>query len=171
MWAKIKTYLCCGEEDETERPVFVIGEPFGFERNEVILPGLTAEEQSMINSRPVAPTYPINPDGTAPIARLDRARAHTRAISSSLRSARSNAMSSVGHRSSGYSALANTSPSTAQPHKADDDEVPHEMKELCPRDAGGPETSSSFTGKGSVETAIAGCEEDDDGGRSFGRTK
>lgn len=78
---------------------------------------------------------------------------------------------SVGHRSSGYSALANTSPSTAQPHKADDDEVPHEMKELLPRDAGGPETSSSFTGKGSVETAIAGCEEDDDGGRSFGRTK
>lgn len=125
----------------------------------------------MINSRPVAPTYPINPDGTAPIARLDRARAHTRAISSSLRSARSNAMSSVGHRSSGYSALANTSPSTAQPHKADDDEVPHEMKELLPRDAGGPETSSSFTGKGSVETGIAGCEEDDDGGRSFGRTK
>ena len=45
------------------------------------------------------------------------------------------------------------------------------MKELHPRDAGGPETSSSFTGKGSVETAIAGCEEDDDGGRSFGRTK
>ena len=70
MWAKIKTYLCCGEEDETERPVFVIVSATAFstmtrltysryraspsdspynantlvERNEVILPGLTAEE-------------------------------------------------------------------------------------------------------------------------------
>jgi hypothetical protein len=35
------------------------------------------------------------------------------------------------------------------------------MKELLPRGTGGHETNSSFTGKGSVETATAGCEEEE----------
>jgi hypothetical protein len=35
------------------------------------------------------------------------------------------------------------------------------MKELLPRGTGGQETNSSFTGKGSVETATAGCEEEE----------
>jgi hypothetical protein len=70
-------------------------------------------------------------------------------------------MVSVGAKGCGYSALANGSTTVMQPTRAEEDETPHEMKELLPRGTGGPETNSSFTGKGSVETATAGCEEED----------
>jgi hypothetical protein len=111
----------------------------------------------MINTRPIPVTYPI--EGTT--ARLDRAKAHTRALSSSFKSVTKNAMASVGAKGCGYSALANGSTSVMQPTGAEDDETPHEMEELLPRGTGGPETNSSFTGKGSVETATAGCEEEE----------
>jgi len=119
----------------------------------------------MINTRPVPSTYPINTDGTSPTARLDRAKAHTRALSNSLKTV-SNAMS-VGVKGSGYSALPNGSPSTMQPLAARDDGIPLEMKELLPRGTHGPGTNGSFTGKGSVETATAGCEEEE----GFAHTK
>ena len=74
---------------------------------------------------------------------------------------------SVGAKGSGYSALSNGSPSAMQPLAAQDDGIPLEMKELLPRGTHGPETNSSFTGKGSVETATAGCEEEE----AFANTK
>ena len=110
----------------------------------------------MINTRPVPPTYPLNTDGTLPTARLDRAKAHTRALSNSL----SNAMG-VSAKGSGYSALSNGSSSAMQPLAAQDDGNPLEMKELLSRGTHGPEPNGSFTGKGSVETATAGCEEEE----------
>lgn len=62
-------------------------------------------------------------------------------------------MASVGAKSAGYASLQRQG-------------SPHEMKELLPaadRGVGG-----GGAGKGSVETAVAGCEEDDDeGGRGF----
>ena len=70
-------------------------------------------------------------------------------------------MTSVGAKGPGYSALPNGSTSIMQPHGVEEDETPLEMKELLPRGTGGPETNSSFTGKGSVETATAGCEEEE----------
>jgi hypothetical protein len=115
----------------------------------------------MINSRPVAVTYPINNDGSSATAPLESARAHTRALSDSLKSVTTHAMASVGARGSGYSALANASTPTMQLTRTQDDETPHEMKESLPRGTGGHETNSSFTGKGSVETATAGCEEEE----------
>jgi hypothetical protein len=113
----------------------------------------------MINNRPVPVTYLIEGPSTA--ARLDRARAHTRALSSSLKSVTNNVMASVGAKGCGYSALANGSTSAMQPTRVEQDETPHEMKELLPRGTGGPETNRSFIGKGSVEIATAGCEEKD----------
>lgn len=112
----------------------------------------------MINTRPVPSTYPLNVDGTSPTARLDRAKAHTRALSNSLKTV--TAMS-VGAKGSGYSALPNGSPSTMQPLAAQDDGIPLEMKELLSRGTHGPEPNGSFTGKGNVETATAGCEEEE----------
>ena len=63
IWNKIKTFLCCGEEDEEARPALVIvgytllrtdhdstdasvqqGEPFGFKHVNVDLAGLTEQE-------------------------------------------------------------------------------------------------------------------------------
>ena len=115
----------------------------------------------MINNRPVPVTYPIHTDGSSATAWLGRAKAHTRALSNSLESATNNAMTSVGAKGPGYSALPNGSTSIMQPHGVEEDETPLEMKELLPRGTGGPETNSSFTGKGSVETATAGCEEEE----------
>ncbi|KAI5269899.1 hypothetical protein E4T47_06727 [Aureobasidium subglaciale] len=76
----------------------------------------------MINSRPIPVTFPLHTDGSAttPTARLDRARAHTRALSNSLRSATTTAMSGVGPKNSGYSSLANGSTSTMQPLRTED---------------------------------------------------
>jgi hypothetical protein len=79
----------------------------------------------MINSRPIPVTYPIEGPSTA--ARLDRARAHTRALSSSFKSVTHNAMAGVGAKGCGYSALANGSTSVVQPSRAEEDETPHEM--------------------------------------------
>ncbi|KAI5242966.1 hypothetical protein E4T43_04434 [Aureobasidium subglaciale] len=170
MWKKIKAFLCCGEE---ERPALVIGDPYEFRRINVELAGLTEQEQTMINSRPVPVTFPLHTDGsgTTPTARLDRARAHTRALSNSLRSATTTAMSGVGPKNSGYSSLANGSTSTMQPLRTEDAQGTHEMKELLLHGISGHETSSSFTGQASTDTAIAGCEEDEDAVRSFQRTK
>ncbi|KAI4725204.1 hypothetical protein E4T49_07044 [Aureobasidium sp. EXF-10728] len=154
-WTKVKIFLCCGEEEE-QTPALVIGEPFGFKRVDVDLAGLSEQE-------PVPVTVPITSDGASQTCRLDRARAHTRALSNSFKSATTNAMSSVGAKGSGYSALANGSASTMQPLRSEEDDNPHEMKELLPRSTGGLETSSS------VGTAIAGCEEEDDGVKSFAR--
>lgn len=120
----------------------------------------------MINTRPVPATYPLNADGSSTTARLDRAKAHTRALSNSLKSVTNTAMTSVGAKGSGYSALANGSITMMQPLAVEDDETPLEMKELLPRGTGGHETNS-FTGQGSVETATAGCEEEE----SFARNK
>ncbi|KAI5195252.1 hypothetical protein E4T39_08299 [Aureobasidium subglaciale] len=170
MWKNIMLFLCCGE---AERPALVIGDPYEFRRVNVELAGLTEQEQTMINSRPVPVTFPLNADeiATTSTARLDRARAHTRALSNSLKSATTTAMSGVGPKNSGYSSLANGSTSTMQPLRSEDAEGTHEMKELLLHGTGGHETSSSFTGQGSTSTAIAGCEEDEDGIRSFQRTK
>lgn len=63
LWHKIKTFLCCGEEEDEERPVLVIvgytllltdheltdastqqGEPFAFKHVNVDLAGLTEQE-------------------------------------------------------------------------------------------------------------------------------
>lgn len=74
---------------------------------------------------------------------------------------------SVGAKGSGYSALPNGSPSMMQPLTVKDDNTPLEVKELLPHDTHGPKTNSSFTGKGSVETVTAGCEEEE----SFAHTK
>ena len=76
-------------------------------------------------------------------------------------------MTSVGAKGTGYSALPSGSTSMMQPHAVEDEETPLEMKELLPHGTGGPETNSSFTGKGSAETATAGCEEEE----SFARVK
>ena len=108
----------------------------------------------------------INTDRFPTTARLDRAIAHTRALSNSFKTVTSNFMS-VGAKSSGYSALPNGSPSMMQPLVVENDDTPLEMKELLPRGTHGPETNSSFTGKGSVETATTGCEEEE----SFAHTK
>lgn len=48
-----------------------------------------------------------------------------------------------------------------QPLAVEDDETPLMMRELLPRGTGGPKTDSSFTGKGSVETATADYEEEE----------
>jgi len=93
-------------------------------------------------------------------AGLDRAKAHTRALNNSFKTVTSNAMS-VGAKGSGYSALPNGSPSIMQPLTVEDDNTPLEMKELLPRGTHGAETNRSFIGKGSVETATAGCEEEE----------
>ncbi|CAD0084891.1 unnamed protein product, partial [Aureobasidium vineae] len=154
-WTKIKTLFCCGQEEE-QPPALIIGEPFGFKRVDVNLAGLSEQE-------PVPVTVSISSDGASQTCRLDRARAHTRALSNTFKSATTNAMSSVGAKGSGYSALANGSTSTMQPLRSEEDHTPHAMKELLPRGTGGLETSSS------VGTAIAGCEEEDDGVKSFAR--
>lgn len=73
-------------------------------------------------------------------------------------------MSTVGAKSSGYSALANETSSMMQPlnfEAADSTE----LRQLLPHSADGVKTSSS------METAMAGCEEDDDGARSFAMNK
>ncbi|KAG9572793.1 hypothetical protein KCU77_g6793, partial [Aureobasidium melanogenum] len=156
-WSKLKTFLCCGEEEES--PI-AIGEPFDFKRVEVELAGLSEHERSLIRNRPVPVTYPLNTDGTQHAARLDRVRAHGRALSESIMSVTTTAMSTAGAKGSGYSALANESSSMIQPLNSEDANS-NEMKQLLPHRTSGPETSSS------LETAMAGCEEDDDGGRSF----
>jgi hypothetical protein len=94
----------------------------------------------MINSRPVPVTYPI--DGPSASARLDRAKAHTRALSSSIKSVTNNAMGSVGAKGCGYSALTNGSTSVMQPSKPEKDKTPHEMKELLPRGTPRPTAAS-----------------------------
>jgi hypothetical protein len=105
----------------------------------------------MINNRPVPVTYPINNDGSSATVRL----------SNSLKSVTTYAMAGVGAKGSGYLALANASTPIMQLTRTEVNETPHEMKELLPRGTGGHETNSSFTGKGSVETATAGCEEEE----------
>ncbi|KAH0283301.1 hypothetical protein M436DRAFT_67750 [Aureobasidium namibiae CBS 147.97] len=102
----------------------------------------------------------INTDRSPTTARLDQAKAHTRALSNSFKTVTSNAMS-VGAKGYGYSALPNNSPPTMQSLTVEDDDTPIEIKELIPRSAHDLETNSSFTGKGSVETAAAGCEEEE----------
>ncbi|KAH0278118.1 hypothetical protein KCU91_g2723, partial [Aureobasidium melanogenum] len=79
-WSKLKTFLCCGEEED---PPIVIGEPFDFKRVEVELAGLSEHERSLIRNRPVPVTYPLNTDGTT--ARLDHAVAHTRTLSNTIK--------------------------------------------------------------------------------------
>jgi len=74
---------------------------------------------------------------------------------------------SVGAKSSGYSALPNGSPSMMQQLAVENDDTPFEMKELLPRGTHDRETNPSFIGKGSVETATAGCEEEE----SFAHSK
>ena len=122
------------------------------------------------NSRPVQ-LEGTQPTSSSPTARLDRAKAHTRALSNSFRSATTTAMNSVGPKTAGYSALANGSSSTMQqPLRLDSEETSHEMRELLSHGAGSNE-AISFTGNKSVETATAGCEQDeDDGSRIFSRT-
>ncbi|KAG9573503.1 hypothetical protein KCU86_g14924, partial [Aureobasidium melanogenum] len=156
-WSKLKTFLCCGEEED---PPVVIGEPFDFKRVEVELAGLSEHERSLIRNRPVPVTYPLNSGDTQHAARLDRARAHSRALSNSVKSVTTAAMSTVGAKGSGYFALANESSSMMQPLNSEDANS-NEMKQLLPHLTSGPETNSS------LETATAGCEEDDDDGRSF----
>lgn len=112
----------------------------------------------MIKNQVVPVTYPINSGGTT--ARLDRAVAHTKSLSDTVKSVTTTAISTVGAKGSGYSALANESSSIMQNLKSDDDESSHEMKQLLPRRAGALKTTNS------TETAIAGCEEED-GGRSI----
>ncbi|KAI4735519.1 hypothetical protein E4T50_13968 [Aureobasidium sp. EXF-12298] len=121
-WSKLKAFLCCGEE---EKPGTVIGEPFDFKRFEVELAGLSEHE-------PVLATYPLHTDGTQHAARLDRAKAHGRALSESIMLVTTTAMWAFGAKSSSYSALANESTSMTQPLNSEEDTTPNETKELLP---------------------------------------
>ncbi|KAG9994901.1 hypothetical protein KCU78_g18203, partial [Aureobasidium melanogenum] len=158
-WSKLKAFLCCGEE---EKPSTVISGPFDCKRVPVELAGLSEHERSLIRDRPVPATYPLHTDGTQHAARLDQA--HGRALSESIMSVTTTAMSTARPKGSGYSALANESSSMMQSLNSEDIN-PNEMKQLLPHRTSSQETSSS------LETAMAGCEEDDDGGRSFVGTK
>ncbi|KAK6001034.1 hypothetical protein QM012_003117 [Aureobasidium pullulans] len=151
-WQKAKSFLCCGE---AEHPPLNISGPSGFMRVEVDLPGLSENERALINSRPIPVSYPIKVGETESAARLSQDKGDCRTLSETIKSATSNTMSTVGVRGSGYSALANESSSMMQPLDSEDD-APHEMKELLPRGTGGAETTSS------IDTVIAGCEEDED---------
>ncbi|KAG9656949.1 hypothetical protein KCU98_g14843, partial [Aureobasidium melanogenum] len=157
-WFKFKTFLCCGEEEE---PPIIIGEPFGFKRVEVELAGLSEHERSLIRNRPVPVTYPINSDGTT--ARLERAVVHTRSLSNTIKSVTTTALSTVGAKGSGYSAVANESSSMIQPLNSEDANS-NKMKQLLPHCADGVKTSSS------IETVVAGCEEEE-GVKSFAHVK
>ncbi|KAG9544887.1 hypothetical protein KCU71_g17744, partial [Aureobasidium melanogenum] len=160
-WSKLKAFLCCGEE---EKPGTVISGPFDFKRVRVELAGLSEHERSLIHNRPVPVTYPLHADGTQHAARLNQAKAHGRALSESIMSVTTTAMSTARPKGSGYSALANESSSMMQSLNSEDVNS-NEMKQLLPHRTSSQETSSS------LETAMAGCEEDDDGGRSFVGTK
>ncbi|KAG9528194.1 peptide methionine sulfoxide, partial [Aureobasidium melanogenum] len=132
-WSKLKAFLCCSEE---EKPGTVIGEPFDFKRVEVELAGLSEHERSLIRNRPVPATYPLHTDGTQHAARLDRAKAHGRALSESIMSVTTTAIWPIGAKSSSYSALANESTSMTQPLNSEEDIIPNETKELLPCYAG-----------------------------------
>ncbi|KAH0366013.1 hypothetical protein KCU65_g5666, partial [Aureobasidium melanogenum] len=150
-------FFCCGEEKETP---LAISSPTDFKRVNVELPGLTEHERALINSHPVPVTYPLHSGDTQNAARLDRAVAHGRAMSESIRSVTATVILTVGAKGSGYSALANESSSMMQLlnfEAADSSEV----KQLLPHYPDGVKTNSS------IETAMASCEEDDDGARSF----
>lgn len=112
----------------------------------------------MIKDQSVRTTYPINSGGTT--TRSDCGVAHKKSLSDTIKSVTTTAISTVGAKSSGYSALANESSSIMQNLKSEDDESSHEMMQLLPRRAGALEVTNS------TETATAGCEEED-GGRSI----
>ncbi|KAH0367988.1 hypothetical protein KCU65_g4298, partial [Aureobasidium melanogenum] len=158
-WKNIKAFLCCGEEEDT--PLH-ISAPTDFKRVEVELAGLSEHERALINSRPVPVTYPLHSGDTQNAARLDRAVAHGRALSESIMSVTATAMSTVGAKGSGYSALANESSSMMQPLNIEHANST-EMKQL-PHSADGTKTTIS------IETVVAGCEEEE-GGQSFNQTK
>lgn len=110
-------------------------------------------------------TYPVNSSEAQHAAGLDRTKGHTRALSNSIKSVTTTAMSTVGAKGSGYSALANESSSILQHLNSELDGTSNEMKHLLPRSTGGRGTTSSN------ETVIAGCEEEDEGTKTVVGTK
>ncbi|KAH0261142.1 hypothetical protein KCU91_g14203, partial [Aureobasidium melanogenum] len=160
-WKKIKAFLCCGEEEDT--PLLISG-PTDFKRINVELTGLTEHERELINNRPVPVTYPLNTKESDGDARLERAVAHTRRLSNTIKSVTTTAMSTVGAKSSGYSALANETSFMMQRLNFEAANST-EIRQLLSHSADGVKASSS------METAMAGCEEDDDDARSFAMNK